>query len=200
MSNPFHPLSGAEIFDRIEQAIERNRSRLVLATCALSHASIPYAVSGDWASNCHVARMEIGGERNCVDIEIIVRRTDFARTREALADAGLIHRSRDTGEVFFLAADGDNSRNGVDLFIAGARVRPNQLLPTPDPDLSENGPHCRVLSLEAFVQFALSRFRTLDRVHLRDLLGVGAVGTDWLPRLPQSLSVRLKEIIDDPRG
>ena len=46
----------------------------------------------------------------------------------------------------------------------------------------------------------LISFRSKDRMHLHDLIDVGLVDASWLPRLPDELSVRLKELLDDPEG
>jgi hypothetical protein len=44
----------------------------------------------------------------------------------------------------------------------------------------------------------LNAFRDKDRVHLRDLLGVGLIDASWLPRLPSPLAERLQELLDNP--
>jgi hypothetical protein len=46
----------------------------------------------------------------------------------------------------------------------------------------------------------LAAFRDKDRVHLRDLLGVGLIDAGWLPRLPDTLRHRLEEILNHPDG
>ncbi len=46
----------------------------------------------------------------------------------------------------------------------------------------------------------LSSFRDKDRVHLRDLLGVGLINAGWLPQLPEILRQRLEEILAHPEG
>jgi hypothetical protein len=46
----------------------------------------------------------------------------------------------------------------------------------------------------------LTTFRRVDRVLLRDLIDMGLVDADWLPRLPPELAGRLQELLDDPDG
>ncbi len=46
----------------------------------------------------------------------------------------------------------------------------------------------------------LTSFRDKDRMHLRDLLGVGLVDAGWIERLPPELRPRLQELLDTPEG
>jgi hypothetical protein len=44
----------------------------------------------------------------------------------------------------------------------------------------------------------LMSHRDKDRVHIRDLIGVGLIGPAWLTKLPPELAERLKHILDTP--
>ncbi len=55
-------------------------------------------------------------------------------------------------------------------------------------------------SLDALVRMKLTSFRDKDRVHLRDLIGVGLVDADWVARVPAPLGDRLQSVLDDPEG
>ncbi len=46
----------------------------------------------------------------------------------------------------------------------------------------------------------MTSFRLKNRVHVLDMIEVGLLDASWLPRLPADLSVRLKELIDNPDG
>ena len=46
----------------------------------------------------------------------------------------------------------------------------------------------------------LTSFRDKDRVHIRDLIGVGLVDESWCERVPASLRDRLQAMLDDPDG
>jgi hypothetical protein len=46
----------------------------------------------------------------------------------------------------------------------------------------------------------LISFRDKDRMHLRDLIGVGLVDAAWPGRFPPELAARLQMILDDPEG
>ena len=58
----------------------------------------------------------------------------------------------------------------------------------------------RLSSLDALVRMKLSAFRDKDRVHLRDLVSVGLIDDAWLPRLPETLRMRLEQILASPEG
>jgi hypothetical protein len=53
---------------------------------------------------------------------------------------------------------------------------------------------------QALVRMKLTAFRDKDRVHLRDLIGVGLVDDGWLLRVPTALRPRLQELLDTPEG
>jgi len=44
----------------------------------------------------------------------------------------------------------------------------------------------------------LISFRTIDRVHLGDMIEVGLVDASWPARFPQELGGRLQELLDNP--
>jgi len=65
---------------------------------------------------------------------------------------------------------------------------------------SEDAGPFRVISLDALVRVKLTAFRDKDRVHLRDLIGVGLVDAQWPAKLPQVLADRLRQLLDNPEG
>ena len=46
----------------------------------------------------------------------------------------------------------------------------------------------------------LASFRLIDRVHLRDLIGVGLIDQTWPARLTPELAARLQQLLDNPDG
>lgn len=46
----------------------------------------------------------------------------------------------------------------------------------------------------------LVSFRDKDRMHLRDLIGVGLVDESWTRRFSDELAARLSRILEDPDG
>jgi hypothetical protein len=70
------------------------------------------------------------------------------------------------------------------------------------PDVSESTsfkPY-RVLNLEALVRMKLTSFRDKDRMHLRDMIGVGLVDATWPSRFNPELAARLQQLLDTPEG
>jgi len=50
------------------------------------------------------------------------------------------------------------------------------------------------------VRIKLTAFRDKDRTHLCDLIEIGLVDADWLPRLPAILAERLRLLLETPEG
>ena len=72
--------------------------------------------------------------------------------------------------------------------------------PAPDVSESEGTGSFRLLSLDALVRMKLTSFRDKDRVHLRDMIGVGLIDPSWIERLPATLKARLQGLLDNPEG
>jgi hypothetical protein len=179
--------------------VERVRQRLLRATAALDAAAVPYAVVGGHAVALWVSRVDVSAVRNTQDVDLLIRREDFAPAKAALEAAGFRHRHAAAIELFLDGPDA-KARDAVHIIFANEKVRPHEPLPNPDVSQSERAPEFAVLSLPALVQIKLTAFRDKDRTHLRDLIGVGLLGPDWLPRLPQELALRLRQLLDTPDG
>jgi len=74
--------------DRVVQAVELVRQRLLRATAALEATGIPYAVAGGNAVALWVSRIDVSAVRNTSDVDLLVRRRDLDAIRTALAAAG----------------------------------------------------------------------------------------------------------------
>jgi hypothetical protein len=146
-----------------------------------------------------VSRVDESAVRNTKDVDILVRREDFARVKQALEGSGFVHR-RAAGLEIFIDGEEGKARDGIHLVFANEKVRPEELLANPDVSDSEATDQFRVLSLEALVRIKLTAFRDKDRVHLRDLIEIGLVDEQWLGRLPVDLATRLKLLLDNPEG
>jgi len=105
-----------------------------------------------------------------------------------------------SGVDMFLDGPGAKARDAVHVIFAGEKVRAEYQSPAPSVHDFTNIGEVRVLSLEALVRMKLTSFRTKDRMHLIDMLDVGLIGTDWLPRFTPELSERLQQILDNPEG
>ena len=186
-------------WERMEQAVEKVRKRLMRAVSALEQAGVPYAVVGGNAVAAWVSRVDEAAVRNTRDVDILIRRDDLPSAVEAMTKAGFVYR-HSSGIDMLLDGPEAKARDAVHLVFAGEKVRPEYLLPTPDVNESEAATAFRLLSLESLVRMKLTSFRDKDRMHLRDIMEVGLIDADWVPRFSPELASRLQELINHPEG
>ena len=190
---------GPVSWERMIRAVEKVRERLERAAAALEQAGVPYAVAGGNAVAAWVSRVDEAAVRNTQDVDILLRRVDLDRAKEALAKAGFVYRHTASTDMF-LDGPGAKARDAVHVVFAGEKVRKEYPLPAPDVSESERADSFRVLALESLVRMKLTSFRDKDRTHLRDFIDVGLVDVTWRDRLPPDLAVRLQELLDNPEG
>jgi hypothetical protein len=186
-------------FDRVVEAVEAVRQRLLRATAALDGAGILYAVIGGNAVAVWVARVDPAAVRNTQDVDIMIRRADLDAATAALASAGFVRR-RVRGIEMFMEDLRGRPRDAIHVLFAGEKVRPEYNVPAPDIKESEQGPQFRLLTLEALVRMKLTSFRRKDQVHIEDMIEVGLINASWCQRLPAELAARLQKIVDTPEG
>jgi hypothetical protein len=186
-------------WERALMAAEKVKERLRRATRALDAAGVPYAVVGGNAVAEWVARVDDEAVRNTRDVDLLVRRGDFAAARSALEAVGFLYHYLMDVDVFIDGPQGKPS-GGVHLVFAGQRVRAGDELPCPDLDESERAAEFQVVSLPALVRMKLTSWRLKDRVHLIDMIQVGLLDASWPARLPPPLAARLQELLDNPNG
>lgn len=191
--------TGPFSLDRVVNAVEKVRQRLLRAAAALRVAGVPYAIAGGNAVALWVSRVDEAAVRNTRDVDVLIRRADFDAARAALEAAGFVYRHV-AGIDAFLDHETAKPRDAVHIVFAGEQVRPHEPAPNPDVTESEDAGLFRVLSLEALVRAKLTAFRDKDRTHLRDLIEVGLVDAGWIGRLSQPLADRLKLLLDTPNG
>jgi hypothetical protein len=187
------------VLDRMERAVQKVRERLLRATAVLDRAAVPYVVIGGNAVAAWVAKIDEAAVRNTQDVDIMVRREDFAGAQAALEAAGFVYRHA-AGVDMFLDGPDAKARDAVHCLFAGEKVRSEYVEPAPDVEPHEIAPPFRVLPLEALARMKLTSFRLKDRVHLQDLIGVGLVDASWPERFPPALAERLREILANPDG
>ncbi len=100
----------------------------------------------------------------------------------------------------FLDGPEAKARDAVHIVFAAEKVRPDYSASTPDVSDSEETETFRLVTLEALVRMKLTSFRDKDRVHLRDLIGVGLVDENWLQKVAVPLRSWLQELLDSPEG
>ncbi len=186
-------------WERALMAAEKVKERLRRATKALDSAGVPYAVAGGNAVAEWVARIDDEAVRNTRDVDLLVRRTDFAAARAALETAGFVYHHLPDVDVFIDGPQGKPSA-GLHLLFAGEKVKQEDEHPCPDLDESERAAEFQVVSLVALVRMKVVAWRDKDRMHLRDLIQVGVIDATWPPRLQPPLGDRLQELLDNPNG
>jgi len=186
-------------WERMSNAVENVRRRLLRAARALEQAGVPYAVAGGNAVAAWVSRVDEAAVRNTQDVDIVLRRDDLSAARKTLEQAGFVYRHAASMDMFLDGPDA-KARDAVHIVFASEKVRADYAEAVPDVFESEETETFRLLSLDALVRMKLTSFRDKDRVHLRDLMDVGLVDAGWLERVPAALRVRLQELLDNPEG
>src|SRR5258708_18491054 len=118
-------------WERALMAAERVKERLRRATRALDAAGVPYAVVGGNAVAEWVARIDDEAVRNTRDVDLLVRRADFAAARSALEAAGFVYQHLLDVDVFIDGPQGKPS-GGVHLLFAGEKARGTDIHPCPE--------------------------------------------------------------------
>jgi hypothetical protein len=185
--------------DKMVQAVEDVRVRLIRVASALSDARVAYAVVGGNAVAAWVSSVDPAAVRNTRDVDVLLRREDLPRAIEALEADGFVHRQV-AGIDMFLDGPAGRARDAVHIVFAREKVRPGEMEANPDVDDSSEADRFRVISLAALVRIKLTAFRDKDRMHLRDLIDVGLVDDSWPSRLPNELARRLGLLLNDPNG
>lgn len=186
-------------FHRIMQSVSELEDRLHRFTAALEAAQISYAVIGGNAVANWVSRVDPDAIRFTKDVDILIRRADLQAVIDAVRPAGFRYR-HSAGIDFFLDGEQGRFSSGVHLLMAGEKVRPNDVFPTPEVTESEAGDQYQVISLEALVRMKLTSFRDHDRTHLRDLIRIGLIDASWPSKFIPELGARLQQIFDTPEG
>ena len=160
--------------------------------------AFPTPSSGVTPSLYGVEKHGEGGERNTPNVDLLVNRADLARVKAALESVGF-YPDPARPDLFRDGPSG-SPRTRVRLVFTGEKVREMDLLPNPGVACSERIGAFQVLALSALVQVKLTAFRTIDKVHLRDMLDVGLIDEIWKARYPPELAERLQLLTDTPEG
>jgi hypothetical protein len=146
-----------------------------------------------------VSRVDEAAIRNTRDVDILLRRADLPRAREALEQSGFIYRHAKSIDMF-LDGEGAKARDAVHIVFANEKVRESDVVALPDVDDSESGGQFRVVTLAALVKMKLTSYRDKDRTHLRDMIDLELIDEAWRERFPPELASRLQALLDDPNG
>lgn len=192
-------INTVDILQRMVDAVERVRQRLLLASKTLNDAGVRYAVVGGNAVAAWVASVDPGAVRNTQDVDIMIRRDDLPAARAAMERAGFVH-AQDAGVDMFMDSAIAGPRHAVHVIFANERIKAHEPFVNPDVADSADIGNTRFLDLDALVRVKLAVNRDKDRTHVRDMIGVGLVDASWLPELPPPLAARLQELLDTPDG
>ena len=190
---------GYRSWERSLRAVEAVKSRLLRSTSALEVAGIAYAVIGGNAIAAWVGRVDESAVRFTQAVDLLIRRSDLEAVKSALEPLGFRYRHSSSIDMFLDGPEA-KARDAVHVIFAGEPVRPDYAFPAPDIDESEPSETIRVLSLSALARMKLTSFRDKDRMHLRDLIGVGLIDESWPAQLPDLLANRLQALLDTPEG
>ncbi len=190
---------------RMSDAVARVHARLRRAVGALRAAGVPHAIVGGHAVAAWVSRVDEAAVRNTRDVDILLRRADLPAATAALEPAGFVHRhAASLGRAgrldLFLDGPGGRARDAIHVVYASEKTAPESPVPNADVTQVEEGGEFPLIALDALVLMKLASWRDKDRVHLRDLAGVGLVDASWLGRVPGELRVRLQHILDTPEA
>ena len=186
-------------WERMSNAVEKVRQRLLRAARALEQVKVPYAVAGGNAVAAWVSRVDEAAVRNTQDVDIVLRRADLSTARKTLEQAGFVYRHAANQDMFLDGPDA-KVRDAVHIVFAAEKVRPDYVSPVPDVSESEETETFRLLSLDALTRMKLTSFRDKDRVHLRDMIAVGLIDAGWLEKIPVFLRPRLQQLLENPEG
>ncbi len=186
-------------WERMSNAIERVRARVLKAARAVEAANIEYAVVEGNAVAAWVSRVDEPAVRNTQDVDVLLRRESLADAIGALTHAGFVYRHSASADMFLDGPDA-KARDAVHIIFANEKVRADYELSAPDINETEPSAGFRLVSLDALVRMKLTSFRDKDRVHVRDLISVGLVDDTWIDRVSPVLRARLQAMLDDPDG
>ena len=109
-------------WERMSNAVENVRRRLLRSTSILSRAKIPYAVADDHAVAAWVSRVDEAAVRNTQDVDIVLRRADLPAARIALEQVGFVYRHAASIDMFLDGSDA-KARDAVHIVFAAEKIR-----------------------------------------------------------------------------
>ncbi|MEI6635848.1 MAG: hypothetical protein WCO99_04725 [Planctomycetota bacterium] len=190
-------ITGEELWNRMERAVEKVNERLRKTVGILEAAGVPYAVIGGHAVRAWVAQVDESALRTTKDVDILVRPADLPAMIAAMKAAGFHHRNTSGLDMFVEDPDG-SARDAVHVLLVGTVERSGE--PNPDIAPAVRTNDLQIVALETLVRMKLNAFRDKDRVHLRDMISLAMIDATWPARFPEPLQERLQSLLDDPDG
>jgi hypothetical protein len=190
-------LDRPDILERMVNAVEKVKQRLLRATQALEAAQVDYAIMGGNAVAAWVTTVDESAVRNTRDVDLLVRRADLERVKQALEPLGFVYRHAASLDMFLDGPDA-SARDAIHLLFTEEKVYESDIVPNPNMSESIKFPQFRVVTLEALVRTKLLAYRDKDRTHLRDMIEIDLIDATWYDKYPKELSDKLQYLIDNP--
>jgi hypothetical protein len=160
---------------------------------ALDRAQIPYEIIGGVAVFVRVEQIDPALSRLTRDIDAMIRRVDLPRIEAAVKEYGLVYRHV-AGLDMLVEAVNPKARTAIHLVMAGERVRPESVAPTPVLGTGEMLMGARITSIDNLLTMKLTSFRLKDQVHVQDLDGAGLITKSMEDALSPILQARLAQV------
>lgn len=180
---------GEELYARMERADALVEERLSKTVKALECASISYAVIGGFAVRAWVSQVDPAAVRGTPDVDVLIDRVDFDRVLTAMAKAGLQYRATPNSAMFVEYLD-QRDREAIDVHFAGESMPGKSIESLPHLAKPQRLSAYNTVPLDTLVRMKLNAYRTVDRVHLQDMISLGMIDETWLDRFPPILSAR----------
>jgi hypothetical protein len=187
------------VFDRMFSAVEKVRERLERVCHTLNQAKIAYAIVGGNAVAAWVATRDEDAVRNTRDVDVLLNESDLEAATSALATAGFV-RAQSMGVTMFLDGPEGKPSQAIHVIWAGKKVRDDYPVAAPSTDQAHDIEGKKIVELVELVRMKLVSYRDKDKVHVRDMIGVGLIDESWLPSFEPPLAARLQALLDDPDG
>ena len=187
------------VLDRMVQAVEKVRERLLRTARTLDAARVPYAIIGGNAVAAWVATVDEAAVRNTRDVDILLNRSDLNLATTAMEAAGFTRR-QSMGVTMFLDGPEGKFRDAIHVLFAGEKVRDEYVAAAARVEESEWLGQFQAISLEPLVRMKLTSFRDKDRTHLRDMIEIELIDATWCQRFVPELATRLQDLFDHPEG
>ena len=157
-------------------------------TDTLTAEGIPHEVIGGLAVLIHVEEADPEFSTLTRDVDLMVRRADLDRIKDAAARSGFRYRHA-AGVDLLVYGGAENSKNAVRLIFSGEKVRPGV------PERKRiHGKEVMVVPVADLARMKLTSFRDKDRVHLRGMDAAGLITSEVEDKLTPEMAARLKQV------
>src|SRR5262249_47358879 len=137
--------------------------------------------------------------RNTGDVDLLIRRADFAAARATLEPAGFVYNRLLDVDVFVYGPQGNPSA-GLHLLFAGEKVRAEDEHPCPELDESERAAESEVVTPLGLGRMKRMPWSEKSHTHLLGLIPFGRIDAAWPSLLPPARADRLQQLLDNPNG